>query len=70
MAIAKQKKRNVQCTLPVEVDNSLNDIIHEARNKLGQTITKSQIITSALLMYFEAAKKINDKNVSNNKEEN
>lgn len=69
MAIVKNKKRNVQCTLPVDVDNALNDIIHEARNKLGQTITKSQIITSALLMYFEASQKINDKNVSN-KEEN
>lgn len=69
MGISKQKKRNVQCTLPIDVDNALNDIIHEARNKLGQTITKSQIITSALYMYFEASQKINDNNVSN-KEEN
>lgn len=61
MAIVKQKKRNVQCTLPIEVDNALNDIIHEARNKLGQTITKSQIITSALMLYFEASQLPNTK---------
>ena len=70
MAITKQKKCNVQCTLPIDVDNALNDIIHEARNTLGQTITKSQIITSALYMYFEASQKINDNNVSKTKEEN
>lgn len=54
--INKQKNKLIQITISKDVNDALDDIIHEAK-KQDLFITKSQIIESALLTYFEVSQK-------------
>ena len=50
--INSKKNKMIQITISKDVNSALDDIIHEAKKK-DLLITKSQIIESALLTYFE-----------------
>ena len=53
--INKEKNKLIQITLDKEIVQALEDICWESHKKLGVNINKSDIITTALIAYFEKA---------------